>query len=102
MTVEDEIRGHAEQIERLRTRLGILSVSAYVRPGEHGPEPVLVADFDTSRPGGYSDRYFDLMFALQRLFFRPVDMWEKHMFEDDQLRREQLQPVSLSVFRATA
>ncbi|AFL89635.1 hypothetical protein Terro_3420 [Terriglobus roseus DSM 18391] len=101
MTVEDKIHAHAEEIEHLRVKSGALSISAYVRNVKDQVEPVFVVDFDTSKLSGYSDRYFEMMFGLQRIFLRPVDLWEKHMFEE-QSRMHDLRQVSLSVFRATA
>jgi hypothetical protein len=101
MTVEDEIHAHAEEIEQLRAKLGVLSITAYVRKVKDHVEPIFVVDFDTSKLSGYSDRYFEMMFGLQRLFLRPVDLWERHMFEN-QSRMHDLREVSLSIFRATA
>ncbi len=36
----------------------------------------LVVDLDTSDPFDYTDNYFNLKFALQDLFKRPVDLLE--------------------------
>ena len=101
MSIEDEIREHAAEIEALRERLQILSVAAYVDIHGQNSDPVIVADLDTSKLQGYADRYFDMMFALMRMFGREVDFWEKQMF-DAERDVNQLKPVSLSVFRATA
>lgn len=82
MTVEDEIRSYSAEIEELRLKVGIPSLRAYVQPGDGGRfEPLFVVDLDVSQMAGYADRYFDMMFGLQRIFARPVDMWESHMFE---------------------
>jgi hypothetical protein len=84
MTVEQEIRSYQTQIEELRHKSGVRNLCAYEQVGESGaPEPMFVADFDASRMEGYSDRFFEVMFGLQRIFARPVDVWEKEMFEQE-------------------
>jgi hypothetical protein len=102
MSVRDEILRKSDEIERLRERLGVLSLHAYVmESGEGSGTPLFVADLDVSKRQGYSDRYFDMFFGLQRIFARTVDLVESQMFEQEQ-GRSTLIPVPLEALRATA
>lgn len=101
MTVEEEIRSYSAEIEELRKQLGILSITAYVQPGSNGPEPLFVADLDVTRLEGYSKRFFGLMFGLQRLFARVVEVLETEIFERE-VDKTKVSQVSMDVFRATA
>jgi hypothetical protein len=100
MTVEEEIQSYSAAIEELRRKVGILSLRAYVQPGDRGRiEPLFVVDLDTAQLTGYADRYFDTMFGLQRIFARPVDMWEQEIF-DREKSRIKVRPVSLELQHA--
>lgn len=100
MTVEEEIRSYSAEIEQLRRQVGILSLQAYVQPGDRGRvEPLFVVNLDTTQMTGYADRYFDMMFGLQRIFARPVDMWEQEIF-DREKNRIKVKPVSLELQHA--
>jgi len=101
MTVEEEIRSYSAEIEELRKQLGVLSIAAYIQPGSNGPEPLFVGDFDASRLPGYSKRFFGLMFGLQRIFGRVVEVVEAEIF-DREVDKAKVTPVSMEVFRATA
>ena len=48
----------------------------------------LIVDIDSSNPLEYADNYFNLKFALQDLFNRPVDLLENKAIRNDYLRRE--------------
>ena len=48
----------------------------------------LIVDIDSSNPLEYADYYFNLKFALQDLFKRPVDLLENKAIRNDYLRRE--------------
>jgi len=46
----------------------------------------LVVDIDSANPLEYADYYFNLKFALQDLFDRPVDLLENKAIRNDYLR----------------
>ena len=48
----------------------------------------LVVDIDDTNPLEYADCYFNLKFALQDLFDRPVDLLESKAIRNDYLREE--------------
>ena len=48
----------------------------------------LVVDIDSGNPLEYADCYFNLKFALQDLFSRPVDLLESKAIRNDYLRSE--------------
>ncbi len=48
----------------------------------------LLVDIDSKNPLEYADCYFNLKFALQDLFNRPVDLLESKAIRNDVLRRE--------------
>ncbi|MCL1888040.1 MAG: nucleotidyltransferase domain-containing protein [Kiritimatiellaeota bacterium] len=48
----------------------------------------LLVDFQSQGPLEYADCYFNLKFALQDLFGRPVDLLENKAVRNDRLRRE--------------
>jgi predicted nucleotidyltransferase len=48
----------------------------------------MVIDIDSTNPLEYADNYFNLKFALQDLFNRPVDLLENKAIRNDYLRRE--------------
>ena len=48
----------------------------------------LIVDIDSTNPLEYADYYFNLKFALQDLFNRPVDLLENKAIKNDYLRRE--------------
>jgi predicted nucleotidyltransferase len=48
----------------------------------------LVVDIDEENPLKYADYYFNLFYALQDLFNRPVDLLENRAIRNDYLRRE--------------
>ncbi|MCL1857452.1 MAG: nucleotidyltransferase domain-containing protein [Kiritimatiellaeota bacterium] len=48
----------------------------------------LVVDIDSANPLEYADCYFNLKFALQDLFERPVDLLESKAIRNDYLRHE--------------
>lgn len=100
MTLEEEIRAYQQEIHSLAEKVGVASLQAYQANGGSGPaEPVFVVDLDTSREDGYSNRFFDMMFGLQEIFARPVDMWELHMFEREG-ERARVTPISMELKHA--
>ena len=48
----------------------------------------LIVDIDSSNPLEYADNYFNLKFALQDLFNRPVDLLENKAIRNNYLRQE--------------
>ena len=48
----------------------------------------MIVDIDSTNPLEYADNYFNLKFALQDLFNRPVDLLENKAIRNDYLRRE--------------
>jgi predicted nucleotidyltransferase len=48
----------------------------------------MVVDIDSTNPLEYADNYFNLKFALQDLFNRPVDLLENKAIRNDYLRQE--------------
>ena len=48
----------------------------------------MVVDIDSTNPLEYADNYFNLKFALQDLFDRPVDLLENKAIRNDYLRQE--------------
>ena len=48
----------------------------------------LLVDIDVQDPLEYADCYFNLKFALQDLFERPIDLLESRAIRNDYLRRE--------------
>ena len=102
MSVEQEIRGYSEQIDQLCSKVGVKHLSAFVQKTLSGVyEPLFVVDFDMSRREGYSDRFFDIMFGLQQIFARPVEVLEQEIFERE-AKRYSVAPVELEMFHATA
>jgi predicted nucleotidyltransferase len=48
----------------------------------------MVVDIDSTNPLEYADNYFNLKFALQDLFNRPIDLLENKAIRNDYLRQE--------------
>ncbi|GHT41066.1 nucleotidyltransferase [Bacteroidia bacterium] len=48
----------------------------------------MVVDIDSSNPLEYADSYFNLKFALQDLFGRPVDLLENKAIRNDLMRAQ--------------
>ena len=48
----------------------------------------LIVDIDSSNPLDYAGKYFDLKFAMQDLFNRPVDLLEEKAVRNPYLRQE--------------
>ena len=48
----------------------------------------LIVDINSENPLKYADCYFNLQFALQELFNRPVDLLENKAIKNDYLRQE--------------
>jgi predicted nucleotidyltransferase len=48
----------------------------------------LIVDIDSGNPLEYADNYFNLKFALQDLFNRPVDLLEDKAIRNDYLRKK--------------
>ena len=48
----------------------------------------LIVDIDSANPIEYADCYFNLKFALQDLFNRPVDLLENRAIRNEYLRLE--------------
>ncbi|MCL1932618.1 MAG: nucleotidyltransferase domain-containing protein [Candidatus Azobacteroides sp.] len=48
----------------------------------------MIVDIDSANPIEYADCYFNLKFALQDLFNRPIDLFENKTIRNDYLRRE--------------
>jgi hypothetical protein len=47
----------------------------------------LIVDIDSNDPFDYADSYFNLKFALQDLFKRPVDLLENKAIKNPYIRR---------------
>lgn len=47
----------------------------------------LVVDIDSNDPFDYADSYFNLKFALQDLFKRPIDLLENKAIKNPYIRR---------------
>jgi len=48
----------------------------------------LIVDIDSTNPLEYADCYFNLKFALQDLFNRPIDLLENKAIRNSYLRQE--------------
>jgi len=48
----------------------------------------LIVDIDSANPLEYADCYFNLKFALQDLFQRPIDLLEEKAIRNEYLRQE--------------
>ena len=48
----------------------------------------LMVDIDSANPLEYADSYFNLKFALQDLFNRPIDLLENKAIRNSYLRQE--------------
>jgi len=48
----------------------------------------MVVDIDSTNPLEYADNYFNLKFALQDLFNRPIDLLENKAIRNNYLRQE--------------
>ena len=48
----------------------------------------LIVDIDSTNPLEYADCYFNLKFALQDLFNRPIDLLENKAIKNNYLRKE--------------
>jgi len=48
----------------------------------------LIVDINSANPLEYADCYFNLKFALQDLFNRPIDLLENKSVRNDYLRQE--------------
>ena len=48
----------------------------------------LIVDIDSANPLEYADCYFNLKFALQDLFQRPIDLLEQKAIRNEYLRQE--------------
>ena len=48
----------------------------------------LVVDIDSSDPFVYADSYFNLKFALQELFKRPIDLLENKAIKNPYIRQK--------------
>ncbi len=55
----------------------------------------LVVDIDSSDPFDYADSYFNLKFALQDLFHRPIDLLENKAIKNPYIRQSIDQSKSL-------
>ena len=47
----------------------------------------LVVDIDSNDPFEYADSYFNLKFALQDLFLRPIDLLENKAIKNEYIRQ---------------
>ncbi len=47
----------------------------------------LVVDIDSNDPFDYADNYFNLKFALQALFSRPIDLLENKAIKNPYIRQ---------------
>jgi len=54
----------------------------------HDSDIDLIVDINSANPLEYADCYFNLKFALQDLFNRPVDLLENKSVRNDYLRLE--------------
>ena len=48
----------------------------------------LIVNIDSNNPLDYADKYFNLKFAMQDLFNRPVDLLEEKAVRNQYLRKE--------------
>jgi predicted nucleotidyltransferase len=48
----------------------------------------MIVDINSSNPLDYADKYFDLKFAMQDIFNRPVDLLEEKAIRNPYLRQE--------------
>jgi predicted nucleotidyltransferase len=55
----------------------------------------LVVDIDSNDPFDYADNYFNLKFALQDLFSRPIDLLENKAIKNPYIRQNIDQSKSL-------
>ena len=73
------ITDHAAELEQLCRRCRVLRLDVFgsaTDASRFGPESDLdfLVEFQSAREPGIADRYFDLLFALQELYGRPVDL----------------------------
>ena len=62
--------------------------SVLTRHFDNDSDVDLIVDIGATNPLEYADCYFDLKFALQTLFNRPVDLLENKAIRNNYLRRE--------------
>lgn len=72
---------YMERITELCRMHKVRSLHAFgsaVKGGVHaGSDVDLLVDIDSKDPIEYGEHYFDLLFALESLFDRPIDLLEK-------------------------
>ena len=68
------------------TRMGVFG--SFAQGGQHTKSDIdLVVDIDSVDPFDYADSYFNLKFALQDLFKRPIDLLENKAIKNPYIRR---------------
>ena len=86
------IHNHKPDLTRLCAQNKVKSLYAFgsvlTDRFDNGSDIDLVVDFDSHGPLEYADCYFNLKFALQDLFGRPVDLLENKAIRNEFLRRE--------------
>ena len=86
------IHTHKPDLTRLCVQNKVKSLHAFgsvLTDGFNSESDIdLVVDFDSQGPLEYADCYFNLKFALQDLFGRPVDLLENRAIRNEPLRRE--------------
>lgn len=102
MQLRDEIVSQSAKLEALRVRAGARTLVACLSGVAPSQETVFVADLNAEESEGYADRYFDVLFGLQRIFARPIELIESQMQDVVERRCGALEPVSMEDRRATA
>jgi uncharacterized protein len=85
------IENYSEQIHRLCKNYKVRSLYSFgsVNSARFNKESDidLLVDFDTSDPIEYSDNYFNLKFALEKIFDRSIDLLEEKATKNPFLRQ---------------
>ncbi len=84
------IESYSEQIHRLCQNYKVRSLYSFgsVNSARFSKESDidLLVDFDTSDPIEYTDNYFNLKFALEKIFDRSIDLLEEKATKNPFLR----------------
>jgi predicted nucleotidyltransferase len=99
-----EIARHQEALERLcrqfhvrRLELFGSAATGTFRPGESDVD--FVVEFEPLPPGEHANAYFGLLFALEDLFGRPIDLVSPEAIENPYFR-ESVDETKVLVFAA--
>lgn len=86
------IAAHQDDIRKLCGQFGIARLFAFgsVLTGRFNDDSDidLIVGIDDSDPLTYSDKYFNLKFALQQLLGRPIDLLEERAMRNPLLKAE--------------